>query len=289
MSYKVTFIGIGIMGRGIVKNLQKHNIHLTLYSRDLNKIKDLENSFTIITDSLEDSVKNSDFIILCLTTDEVVNNIFNVIKNHIKGYLIDFGTTSPELTEKINNETRKSGNIFIDSPMTGSKLASENAQITYMVGANSENELNYCRFLWEMTGKKIIHCGKVGQGQKAKISLNMIQASILQAYMEGLILAKKLGVSENIMNEIISSSAAKSGISDFKMNYILEKDYSPHFSLKNMNKDLNHAIKLAMEHSLTLPQAFSIKSIYHQGILNGLGENDFANLMEINLKNNHEI
>jgi 3-hydroxyisobutyrate dehydrogenase len=287
MSYsRVAIIGAGIMGKGIISNLQKKNIPLSIFSRDLSKIKYLENLTTKITDSLVEVTDSCSHIILCLTEDKVVSDIYEKISKNSNGVLLDFGTTSPELTELINIDYRKKGNIFLDSPMTGSKIASETGQIVFMVGSDSIKELESCDFIWKATGKKIIHCGKVGMGQKTKIALNMMQAIILQSYMEGLILAENVGVNKDILCDVISSSAAKSGISDFKLRYILENDYSTHFSLKNMNKDLNHALTLANKTSTTLPLAFALKSVYNSGLSLSLSEEDFCSLMKVNYNYN---
>ncbi len=283
---RVAIIGAGIMGKGIISNLQKNNIPLSIFSRDLSKIKNLQNINTKITDSLLNVTENCSHTILCLTEDKVVSDIYEKISSISNGYLLDFGTTSPELTELINNDYRKKGNIFLDSPMTGSKIASETGQIVFMVGSDSNTEIEACDFIWKYTGRKIIHCGKVGMGQKTKIALNMMQAIILQSYMEGLILAENIGVDKDILSEVISNSAAKSGISDFKLKYILENDYSTHFSLKNMNKDLNHALSLANQTNTTLPLAFTLKSIYNSGLSLSLGDEDFCSLIKVNYNYN---
>jgi 3-hydroxyisobutyrate dehydrogenase len=282
----VALIGVGIMGRGIALNLQKHKIPLTLYSRDLNKIMDLKNDLTQISDSLDTITKNCTHTILCLTDDQIVLEVYRKISKQTKGTLLDFGTTSPGITEFINKDFRNQGQVFVDSPMTGSKTASESGQIVFMVGSENSEEIESSNFIWNSTGKKVIHCGTVGMGQKTKIALNMVQSIILQSYMEGLILSENIGVDKEILMEVISNSAAKSGISDFKLKSIIEKDYSTHFSLKNMNKDLNHAINLANQTNTALPLAFSLKSIYNSGISSSMGEKDFSSLMEINYKLN---
>jgi len=278
----IGIIGVGIMGRGIVKNLQKNNISLSLFSRDIHKIKDLESNITRTYDSIDIIIKESSHIIFCLTEDSIVLEYYNKIKDKFKGYLLDFGTTSPGLTQYINLDFRKKGNIFIDSPMTGSKIASETGNIIFMVGYENESEVNDCRFIWNATGKKVIPCQGVGNAQKVKICLNMVQAEVLQSYMEGMILAEKLGVSENIFLEVIENSAARSGISEFKLKSIQEKNFSPNFALKNMNKDLNHALNLILDMNISLPQAMTLKTIYNQGITSNLGEEDFSTLIKIN-------
>lgn len=287
---KISFIGVGIMGSGIVKNLQKKGIPLKIFARNSEKISSLQNENTEICQTMSDCWKDADIAVLCLTEDSTVRNAFhyNGLMESGCRYIIDIETTSPELTEEMKLFSDRHGKVFMDSPMTGSRLAAEAGEIIYMIGSDSEEAFEFCRFFWESTGKKIIRCGSAGSGQRAKIALNMIQASVLQSYIEGLMLAKNSGIDEELMVEVIGSSAARSGISDFKLKYILNNDFFPHFSLKNMNKDLNHALRLAMKTETLTPLASALKTVYSAGMNSGLGEEDFSSLYKVNKKLNEQ-
>lgn len=288
---KISFIGVGIMGSGIVKNLQKKGIPLKIFARDSEKITQLRNENTEICRNISDCYEGSDIAVLCLTEDSVVRNAFfhNGLMESGCRYILDIGTSSPELTEEMKLCSDRNGKVFMDSPMTGSRLAAEAGEILYMLGCDSEEAFEFCRFFWENTGRKIIRCGSAGSGQRTKISLNMIQASVLQSYIEGLMLARNAGIDEELMYEVISSSAARSGISDVKLKYILNNEFYPHFSLKNMNKDLNHALRLAMKTETVTPLASALKAVYSAGMNSGLGEEDFSSLYKVNKKLNKQI
>ncbi len=286
MNKTIAFIGVGIMGRGLVKNLKKTGAELKIYARSSSKIQDLEDSNTKIYSDIKETVQNADFIILCLTEDHIVDKAFmEIMSEPMHATILDFGTSSPGLTTKMHTESLKRGFRFIDSPMTGSKIAADKGEILFMVGASQE-DFQDCNFIWEACGKKIIHCGDVGNGQLMKITLNMMQAGLAQVYMEGLVLGKKLGLDMSVLYEIITNSAARSGLSDFKINCILNKDYSTNFSLKNMNKDLNHSLRIAMSHNVSLPLIHSLKSVYDSGMSQNLGEEDFISLFKVNEKMN---
>jgi 3-hydroxyisobutyrate dehydrogenase len=286
MDKKIAFIGVGIMGRGLVKNLKKTGASLQIFARNPSKIQELQDANTTIYSEIKDAVQNADFIILCLTEDHIVEKSFmEVMAEPTHATILDFGTSSPGLTAKMHNESIKRGFRFVDSPMTGSKIAADKGEILFMVGASQE-DFQDCNFIWEACGKKVIHCGDVGNGQLMKITLNMMQAGLAQVYMEGLILGKKLGLDLGILHEIVTNSAARSGISDFKVNCILNNDYSTNFSLKNMNKDLNHSLHIAMSNNVSLPLIHSLKSIYDSGMSQNLDEEDFISLFKVNLKMN---
>ncbi len=281
---KIAFIGVGIMGGGIVKNLQKKtNSTLNLYARNLSKIADLKNENTFLFSNIAEAVKESDITILCLTEDHLVEDAFfnRGILEYSNNLILDFGTTSPTLTKKMFEAAKKKGIQFFDSPMTGSKLAAESGEILFMIGAK-KTECQSFQFILDASGKKTIYCDEVTKGQEMKIVLNMIQAGLLQVYMEGIVLSKKLGLETETLKEIISNSAAKSGLSEFKLNTISKKDYQANFSLKNMNKDLNHALNLANETKSSLALISTLKSIYNSGMNHNLGEEDFSALYKIN-------
>ncbi|MCS7206242.1 MAG: NAD(P)-dependent oxidoreductase [Leptospiraceae bacterium] len=278
----ISIIGVGIMGRGMAINLQKKGYRLKLYARNPKKIQDLQNQHTIITDSLKEAVKDSDLTVLCLTEDSVVEKIFfhpDFLGTPQK-VIVDTGTTSPELTLRMFEEAKSIGVRFFDAPMTGSKNAALAGQILYMMGGTKE-DYEAGKDLFETCGRKTIFCGPVSYGQRAKIALNLVQAGVYQILIEGFFLAKKQGVDFEVFYEILQNSAVNSPILEAKMSLAKQKNFEPHFSLKNMNKDVNHAIQQAIKHQVALPLSMGLKSIYNAGMNEGYGEEDFASLVKI--------
>jgi 3-hydroxyisobutyrate dehydrogenase len=287
----IAILGSGIMGEGLAINLLKAGHTVRLFVRSIKLWKDLPKDLQEVLNSkncsqhlsLRESIFGSELIVLCLTEDEIVEQIFfnpDLLKANPK-WIIDTGTTSPELTMKMYESCNQRGIQFLDSPMTGSKMAARNGQILFMVGAD-EVQIKELQFFFEACGKKTIHCGSIGSGQGAKIALNMIQAGLFQIYIEGFILAEKEGIDPKIFLDIIENSAAASPLLSFKLNSVLNQDYSAHFALKNMNKDLNHAMKRSREHHIVLPVASQLKPIYEAGILAGFEEEDFSSLAKVN-------
>lgn len=282
-SRKIAIIGTGIMGRGIANNLSTKGHFLQLYSRSPEKIEDLRSERVSIHKNIQEAVKDSEIVILCLTEDQVVESaVFSsgLLETTAK-YVIDVGTTSPSLTLKLQDTFEKRNIRFIDAPMTGSKNAARDGQILFMVGAKSKEEIKDISFIFEICGKNTVYCGEIGDGQKAKIALNMVQAGIFQVYMEGFSLAKDQGIDPSILKSILEQSAAKSGISEFKFPFVFSGNYETHFALKNMYKDLKHAISLGKGSGTKLPLCSELDEIYRLGVQAGLGEKDFCSLNEI--------
>lgn len=280
----IAIIGLGIMGRGIAKNLQKAGFTLQLFCRESQKGLELQGENIMTSSSLAQVLAGADFIVFCLTNDEVIEEIFfdGIQANlHAGMSILDFGTTSHTLTKKLYKECQKRAVHFVDCPMTGSKNAADSGELVIMVGAEKD-ELEPYQKIFDACAKKIIACGGLGQGQLAKQSLNLVQAGMLQMYIEGLILAKKTGVSEEVYREVIRSSAGNSALAEFKLEQICNQDYSTHFSVKNMNKDLNHVLNLAIEYEVTLPLGFSLKPIFDAALNYKLAEKDFASIAKVN-------
>ncbi|MCC5815573.1 MAG: NAD(P)-dependent oxidoreductase, partial [Leptospira sp.] len=191
MKKTIAIIGTGIMGRGMAVNLAKEGHQVRAYARNPKKIRDLERSHPQIRvlESIAQATNESDLTILCLTTDESVEGAFREITG--TKTILDTGTTSVDLTLKMNLESKEKGIRFFDCPMTGSKLAAESGEILFMLGGASEEATEFHYFL-DACGKKTIYCGGIGMGQKVKFALNMVQAGIYEVLLEGLDLAKGL-------------------------------------------------------------------------------------------------
>lgn len=278
----IAIIGVGIMGRGLALNLKKAGHQLKLFTRSPNKITDIidENCQSYAT--IQEATRSVDLVILCLTEDEVVHHAFfgeHLLENR-PPIILDTGTTSPNLTLQMYNEAKQEGVQFLDSPMTGSKLAATSGQILFLVGGDFSvyESLDY---FYKACGKNSVYCGPISSGQRAKIALNMIQAGMLQIYLEGFQLASKDGISSTTMLDLLMQSAAASPLLDFKLKSILAEDFEPHFALKNMNKDMNHAMNRAKQNHVSLPLSSTLKSIYDAGMAAGYLELDFCSLAKI--------
>lgn len=283
--YTISIIGTGIMGRGIASNLLNAGHKVRLYARNTEKIKDLKSENSEIFTSSKQAAENSDLVVLCLTEDEIVEKEVlqsGLLETNPK-VILDCGTTSLPLTFRLAKECAHKNVRFYDSPMTGSKNAARDGQILFMIGARKE-EVADVQFFLDICGKNTVYCGTVGDGQKAKLALNMIQAGIFEVYMEGFSLAQNSGVDAEILKEILLQSAAKSGIAEFKFPFVFSGNYETHFSLKNMRKDVYHAMDLAKESKTKLSLCQNLPEIFDKGMQAGFAENDFCSLNEVTAK-----
>ena len=284
-SVGIGFIGIGTMGKGMIENLLKNNFNVFAYNRTKSKANAIKHENFNIVDEPKELPGKADIIFTCVSNDDALEEVL-FLKNGVfrtltaKNVLIDCGTTSAELTKKSYGKAKEKNAEFLDAPITGSKIGAETGQLVFMVGGNKK-VFEKCRPLWNAMGKKVVHCGESGKGQKAKYALNLAQTLILEGYLEGLIFGLKNNVPIDAMIEILDNSGAKNGVASFKMPYITKRDFNAHFKYKLMHKDLKIAEKEMKKLNLNLPLSKEIFKQFEKGHEKGLDEEDFCSLAKL--------
>jgi 3-hydroxyisobutyrate dehydrogenase-like beta-hydroxyacid dehydrogenase len=278
----VGFCGLGTMGSGMVARLLGAGVAVTAWNRDPQRARALAPARPADTPA----GTAADVVFLCVADDAAVREIafgeHGVLGALARGaVLVDCGTTSLSLTAELDAAAQARGATFLDAPITGSKLGAENGTLTFMVGGPG-TALERIAPLLAVMGKHTVHVGETaGLGQAAKYCLNLSQAVVLEGVLEGYVLAKKLGVPLPRMAEVFEHSAGRTGVGAFKIPYLLRGDFSPHFKLWLMHKDLHLALGEASRMRLALPLARSVCTLYDQGVAEGLGEQDFLALARL--------
>jgi 3-hydroxyisobutyrate dehydrogenase-like beta-hydroxyacid dehydrogenase len=288
----IAFLGLGTMGAGMVRNLVAAGREVIVWNRTRSKAEvlsaELNESGIEIAARPIDAARAAETVILCVSGDEAVHELVFGAEGILPGLsegdlLIDCGTTSQALTRSLELACAERRVGCLDAPITGSKLGAEGGRLTFMVGGPTPL-VERATPLFEIMGRHHVHVGeRVGLGQAAKYCLNMTQAVMLQGLLEGYTLAKLLDVPVEKMADIYAHSAAHSGIGAFKTPYLQAGDYSPHFRLDLMHKDLHLALEAAERRRVPLATASTVRGIYDQAVAEGLGERDFlavATLLE---------
>ena len=285
---KLGFLGLGTMGAGMVGNLLRAGYEVAGYNRTPARSEPLTALGMQPVKRPGDVAVRSDIVFLCVSNDAAVRSLAlgnpGVIEQMDQGsVLVDTGTTGLELTSELAECCARRDVRFVDAPITGSKLGARNGTLTFIVGGSSDDVAALQPF-FEVMGKHVVHVGEqIGSGQRAKYCLNMTQAVVLQGVLEGYTLANKLGIGMDKLAEVFENSAGKTGVGSFKTPYLFRGDYTPHFRLALMHKDLHLALAEAAKARVPLPAASATCHVYDQGTAEGLGEEDFlalAKLME---------
>jgi 3-hydroxyisobutyrate dehydrogenase-like beta-hydroxyacid dehydrogenase len=283
---KLGFLGLGIMGYPMARNLMQAGHEVAVWSNTAAKAKELAAAHKgIFCETPKAVAEIADYIFLCVGDTAMSEKVIlgeNGLKAGAKpGTVIaDASTINPSDSKKIGAELSKSGISFLDAPCTGSKPGAEGGNLTFMVGGDKA-VFEKTRPYMEPMGKKIYYCGENGMGLNAKLTQNLILSNILQAMNEGLVLSTKAGVPPEMMLEILSNSAAKSGLIEYKAPFVLRRDFSTNFSTKWMHKDIGLMLQSAAELNVPLPLTSLTHQLFQAAISSGLGEADMCSTIQV--------
>lgn len=243
---KIGFIGVGIMGRSMVRNLMKAGYEVHIYARTKAKVEDVISEGAVFHDSIADCVKDRDAVITIVGFPQDVEEVYfdsgNILDSASPGtYLIDMTTTSPMLAEKIFEEGTKRGFHVLDAPVTGGDTGAKEGTLSILVGGERQ-DYEACHPLFEAMGTNINYEGKAGSGQHCKLANQIMIAGTLSGVCEALTYAKEKGLDPDTFMKSVATGAAGSRQLDLYGPKIIAGDYAPGFFMKHFIKDMKLAL-----------------------------------------------
>ncbi len=279
MPTEIGFIGLGLMGSGMARNLIRKGNQVRLYNRTRAKAEEVAKIGGEVVDSAAEAARGAEVVVTMLADPaallEVVDGPNGVLTTIKPGaVLIDSSTVSPPTTLRVLELLSAKGADMLDAPVFGSKNEAEKGELGFIVGGKPE-VLARVQTVLDAMGRTN-YVGPNGMGAYAKLVVNLIIAGTLQAFNEGFVLATKAGIDPDAMLRIILSSRARSGIIEMKAPQILKRDFSPFFPLQLMAKDMRLVLETAGALDVQLPFAASLSKVYESCLADGLAGEDFA-------------
>lgn len=215
MKQKIGFIGLGIMGKPMSKNLVKAGHVLTVYDHHVSNMKELEKLGARAAHSSKEVAERSDLVITMLPDSPEVENavlgpqgVFEGIRSG--STYIDMSTISPFTSRKLAEAAKEKNLKILDAPVSGGESGAIEATLTIMVGG-AKNVFDECLPILQVMGKNIVHCGELGSGQVVKACNQILVAGVLEAASEALVLGAKAGVPpETVLKVIVGGYAMHS-------------------------------------------------------------------------------
>ncbi|MGA8153872.1 MAG: NAD(P)-dependent oxidoreductase [Terriglobales bacterium] len=272
---RVAFLGLGIMGRPMASNLVKAGHEVAVWNRTPKGVEGAR-----LASSPADAARGAEVIWMCVSDTQAVESVLfgpqGVHESLTSGQIImDSSTISPSATRRFAERVGANGVQYVDSPMTGSKVAAESGTLIFIVGGE-ESVIEKLKPVYAATGKKIFRMGETGKGQAAKLAMNLQIALIYEGFAEGLTLATKLGVDAATLIPLIEASMVRSGVVEYKAPFVLKRDFTPNFPLRLMRKDLRLALEAAKEVRVKLPALETVEEIYDMATEDGHADLDYA-------------
>jgi 3-hydroxyisobutyrate dehydrogenase-like beta-hydroxyacid dehydrogenase len=278
---KVAFLGLGIMGGPMAANLVKAGNDVTVWNRTPGKTV----AGARVAASPAEAAKGCEVVWTCVSDTKAVEHVLfgpqGVVEVLTPGMIVaDSSTILPSASRDFAARVRKTGADFVDAPVTGSKLGAESGQLVFIVGGEAAT-IEKLNPLLSAMGKQTIRIGENGMGESAKIGMNLMIALIFEGFAEALVLTQRLGVEPAKFLELVGASMVRSGVTDMKGPLIQKRDFSPHFPLRLMHKDIKLMLEAAANTGTNLPGLKQVEQIYAQSANNGQGDLDYAATIEV--------
>ena len=277
---KIAFIGTGLMGYPMAKNLINKKLNLTVFSRTLEKAKPLEKLGAIIANSLGEAVKESDIVITMLTDDEAVEKVLgnqeflNNLKN--PSTVIDMSSIKPKIAIQYGKLLKDRNIHFLDAPVSGGTIGAEEGSLAIMVGGD-QNVFDGAFDTLKIMGNPTL-VGPIGSGQVSKLANQIIVGVTIGAVAEAITLCEKAGVDANKFIKALSGGFADGKILQNHGKRMIEKDFSPKGKVSTHLKDMNNILECASDFNTKLPISNLIQEMFKSLVDQGNDNDDHSAL-----------
>ena len=280
MYKNIGFIGIGLMGLPMAKNILKAGYNLKVFNRTKSKTEPLKEYGAKITNTIQDLVKECDIVITMLTEDISVDDVMNsseFLENlKSKAIVIDMSSVKPSTATKHGNNLKIKNINYLDAPVSGGTNGAEEASLAIMVGGDQKVFDNAFDVLKTMGNPTLV--GPIGSGQVSKLANQIIVGLTIGAVAEAITLCEKAGADPNKMIKALSGGWADSKILQTHGKRMIEKDFTPNGRTYTHLKDMNNILDCANSYNTHLPISNLVKEMYKTLVENGHGETDHSSL-----------
>ena len=288
---KIGFIGLGNMGLPMAGNLVKKGHEVKGFDILEDNLAKAAQAGIKKVSSAADAAKDVDIVVTMVPTGKETIAVYEgsgVLQAAKKGTLfIDASTIDVASAKKAHELAKAAGMLSLDAPVSGGTTGAQGATLTFMCGGSAE-AFEKAKAALEGMGRKIVHCGDAGMGQAVKICNNMMMAINMLGVCEGLALAEKLGVSNQTLFDVVSTSTGNSfALSGYcpvpgpVPTTPANRDYAPGFMTTLLVKDLTLAQSASQEAGIATPMgAHALATFRHYMTLASADHRDFSSVME---------
>lgn len=277
---KIGFIGIGLMGLPMAKNLLKAGYELKAFNRTESKAEPLKEFGGKISKSIEEVVSDNDVVITMLTDDSSVDEVMNsqeFLDNlKVDATVIDMSSVKPTTAISHGNNLKSKNINYLDSPVSGGTIGAEDASLAIMVGGEQKIFDDVSDVLKAMGNPTLV--GPLSSGQVSKLANQIIVGLTIGAVAEAVTLCEKAGANPNKMIKALSGGWADSKILQTHGKRMIEKDFTPKGRTSVHLKDMNNILECANSYNTHLPISNLVKEMYKSLVKNGHGETDHSSL-----------
>lgn len=294
MAERIGFIGLGIMGKSMVRNLLKAGFTVSVFNRSQPAVDELVADGATAAASPREVAAHSDVVITMVTdgpdVEQVLLGANGVIEAAHPGLLvIDMSTISPVTTKQIAQRLQEHDVHMLDAPVSGGDKGAIAGTLSIMVGGD-EADFRRAEPIFAPMGQTITHCGPTGAGQTVKACNQIVVAVVIEAVSEALVLGSKAGVDPDIILRVLGGGMAQSRMMDVRGPTMAQHIFAPGFKSKLHLKDLGIVINTARAFGVALPVTGVVSQLYTTLVETGHGEEDTSAILTVlETLSNHDI
>ena len=285
MAEKVGFVGLGIMGKPMAKNLMAAGYELTVNNRSPQKAEELGAEGATVAGSPREAAEGNGIVITMLPdspdVERVVAGEDGILEALEEGaLLIDMSTISPVVTEELAGKIKEKGASMLDAPVSGGDVGAIEGTLSIMVGGEEE-DFERARPLFDAMGKTVTHVGPTGAGQVVKAANQVVVALTIEAVSEALVLGSRGGVSPEKVLDVLSGGLAGNKVMELKREKFLTHTFDPGFRAELHHKDLGIALSAGREYGVALPVTAIVDQMLLSMTRKGWGGEDHSALLRV--------
>jgi 2-hydroxy-3-oxopropionate reductase len=285
MPSTIGFIGLGVMGTPMARNLLAADYEVVAWNRSPGPLEALADAGARPADGPAAVAAEADVLITILKDDAVVREVLGGPDGTIAAapagaLVIDMSTVSPALARELAEEAGARGIAFLDAPVSGGDVGARDGTLSIMVGGEAA-DVERARPVFEVLGSRVTHVGAAGAGQVAKACNQVLVAVIFAGLAEALVLGSKLGVDPEAILDAVGGGMAANRIMEVRRDNFLEHDFASGFKVDLHHKDLEIALGASAEVDAPLPLTAEVQQMFRQLRAEGHGEEDDSALLRV--------
>jgi 3-hydroxyisobutyrate dehydrogenase-like beta-hydroxyacid dehydrogenase len=278
-------MGLGIMGQAMAANILKAGYPLTVFNRTATRAAALARQGAAVAPTPKALAQAAEVSIAMVTGPEALYNLLWGPEGAAEALepgkvLINMSSVSPSFTKEMAVQVAASGAVFIDAPVSGTKKPAEEGALVILAGGKEEKIRKLEPLLLTM-GKKVIYCGRVGQGSMMKMFINLLLGVMMEGFAEALNFGRLGGLDFDAMLETVASGAMNSPMFQVKAANLKARHYPPAFPLKHLAKDCKFVVDTAFELGAPVPVGQTLLHLYRSGWAQGWGDEDISAIARV--------
>lgn len=281
----IGFIGLGIMGKPMARNLLKAGYSLVVHNRSRPAVSELEKEGAKAAGSPQEVAAQTEIVITMLPDSPDVELVIAGDRGVFQGakpgtLLIDMSTISPVVARRLAAEAEERKLEMLDAPVSGGEAGAISATLSIMIGGSAP-AVERAMPIFQALGKNVVHIGEAGAGQVAKAANQVVVGLTIAAVSEALVLAAKAGVDAAKVRQVLLGGFAQSRVLDAHGQKMLERNFKPGFRIRLHEKDLSIALATGKEYGVPLLLTAVVDQMMNTMKATGKGELDHAGLVTL--------